>query len=83
MSQWIDYNMLISEIKLHRDNAQRTIKSYKEQNKPFPDSSSSRKDIIERLEYQEAIGQEIALSVLEGWCRDFNFSTSEIIEMEK
>jgi len=29
-SEWIDYNMIISEIHLHRSNAQRQIKEYRE-----------------------------------------------------
>ena len=64
MSYWIDYEMLKAEINLHRDNAQRIIKSYKEQGKSFPDSNSTRKDIVDRLEYQEAIGMEVALAVV-------------------
>ena len=44
MSDWIDYKMLKAEINLHRNNAQRIIKSYKEQGKSFPNSNSSRKD---------------------------------------
>ena len=46
MSYWINYEMLKAEINLHRDNAQRIIKSYKGQNKAFPDSNSTRKDIV-------------------------------------
>ena len=82
MSYWIDYEMLKSEINLHRDNAQRIIKFYKEQGKAFPDSNSTRKDILDMLEYQEAIGEEIALAVLEGWCEDFKFSTDDVKTME-
>lgn len=82
MSYWIDYEMLKAEINLHRDNAQRIIKSYKEQGKAFPDSNSTRKDIVDRLEYQEAIGTEVALAVLEGWCEDFKFSTDDVKTME-
>ena len=82
MSYWIDYEMLKAEISLHRSNAQRIIKSYKEQGKSFPNSSSSRKDILDWLEYQEAIGNEIALEVLEGWCDDFKFSTEDVKKME-
>ena len=82
MSYWIDYKMLKAEINLHRNNAQRIIKSYKEQGKSFPNSNSSRKDILDLLEYQEAIGNEVALSVLEGWCDDFKFSTEDVKKME-
>lgn len=83
MSYWIDYEMLKAEINLHRDNAQRIIKSYKEQGKSFPDSNSTRKDIVDRLEYQEAIGQEVALAVLEGWCDDFKFSMDDLMTKEE
>ena len=82
MSYWIDYEMLKAEINLHRNNAQRIIKSYKEQGKSFPNSNSSRKDILDLLEYQEAIGNEVALEVLEGWCDDFKFSTEDVKKME-
>lgn len=82
MNHWIDYEMLVAEIKLHRDSAQRIIKSYKEQDKPFLDNHSTRKDIIDRLEYQEAVGQEAILAVLEGWCKDFKFSTNDVIRMK-
>ena len=82
MSYWIDYEMLKAEINLHRDNAQRIIKSYKEQGKSFPNSSSSRKDILDRLEFQEAIGNEVILEVLEGWIEDFKFSTEDVKKME-
>ena len=82
MSYWIDYEMLKAEINLHRNNAQRIIKSYKEQGKSFPNSNSSRKDILDCLEYQEAIGNEVALAVLEGWCDDFKFSTEDVKKME-
>ena len=82
MSYWIDYEMLKAEISLHRDNAQRIIKSYKEQGKGFPDSNSTRKDIVDRLEYQEAIGQEVILEVLKGWCEDFKFSKDDVKKME-
>ena len=82
MSYWIDYKMLKAEINLHRNNAQRIIKSYKEQGKSFPNSNSSRKDILDLLEYQEAIGNEVALAVLEGWCDDFKFSTEDVKKIE-
>ena len=82
MSYWIDYKMLKAEINLHRNNAQRIIKSYKEQGKSFPNSNSSRKDILDLLEYQEAIGNEVALAVLDGWCDDFKFSTEDVKKQE-
>ena len=82
MSYWIDYEMLKAEINLHRNNAQRIIKYYKEQGKSFPNSNSSRKDILDWLEYQKAIGNEVALEVLEDWCDDFKFSTEDMKKVE-
>lgn len=76
-SEWIDYNMIISEIHLHRNNAQRQIKEYRE--------IAKEKGLLpaEYSLYNEEIGKEIALMCLERWCMDFKFSLSEIEEMEK
>lgn len=76
-SEWIDYNMIISEIHLHRSNAQRQIKEYREIEKERGLSPA------EYGMYNEEIGKEIALMCLERWCMDFKFSLSEIEEMEK
>ncbi len=76
-SEWIDYSMIISEIHLHRRNAQRQIKEYREIDKERGLSSA------EYGLYNEEIGKEIALMCLERWCMDFRFSLSEIKEMEK
>lgn len=76
-SEWIDYNMIISEIHLHRSNAQRQIKEYREIEKERGLSPA------EYGLYNEEIGKEIALMCLERWCMDFRFSLSEIEEMEK
>ena len=76
-SEWIDYNMIISEIHLHRSNAQRQIKEYREIEKER-DLTKSEYGL-----YNEEIGKEIALMCLERWCMDFRFSLSEIEEMEK
>lgn len=76
-SEWIDYNMLIDEIHLHRSNAQRQIKEYREIEKERGLSPA------EYGLYNEEIGKEIALMCIERWCMDFKFSLSEIEEMEK
>ena len=76
-SEWIDYNMIISEIHLHRSNAQRRIKEYREIEEERGLSPA------EYGLYNEEIGKEIALMCLERWCMDFRFSISEIEEMEK
>ena len=82
MSYWIDYEMLKGEINFYRNNAQRIIKSYEEQGKGFPNSNSTRKDILDRIKYQEAIGNEVILEVLEAWIDDFKFSTEDVKKME-
>jgi hypothetical protein len=76
-SEWIDYNMIISEIHLHRSNAQRQIKEYRE--------IAKEKGLLpaEYGLYNEEVGKEAALMCLERWCMDFKFSLSEIEEMEK
>ena len=76
-SEWIDYNMAISEIHLHRSNAQREIKGYREIEKERELSPA------EYGLYCEEKGKEVALMCLERWCMDFRFSLSEIEEMEK
>ena len=76
-SEWIDYNMIISYIHLHRNNAQRQIKEYRK--------IAKEKGLLpaEYSLYNEEIGKEIALMCLERWCMDFKFSLSEIEEMER
>lgn len=76
-SEWIDYKMIISEIHLHRSNAQRQIKEYRE--------IAKEKGLLpaEYGLYNEEVGKEIALMCIERWCMDFKFSLSEIEEMEK
>lgn len=74
-SEWIDYNMLISEIHLHRSNAQRQIKEYREIERGLSPAEYGL--------FNVEIGKEIALMYLERWCMDFKFSLSEIKEMEK
>ena len=54
-SEWIDYNMIISEIHLHRSNAQRKIKEYREIEKERGLSPA------EYGLYNGEIGKEIAL----------------------
>lgn len=86
MSYWVDYNMLMSEIALHRSNAQRRILDYKENNKPSLKTSVSaytQRDFIDRLLYENEVGKEIILMCLERWCKDFKFSTEEVKAMEE
>jgi len=82
MSNWIDYDMLMDEIALHRSNAQLYIKNYKDNNKPFPTSPDgyTTGGFIDRLLYEKEVGKEIALMCLQQWCEDFKFSSNEVKE---
>lgn len=66
MSYWIDFNMIMSEIGLHRSNAQRRILEYKKKENPTD---------WDKLECKEAVGKETILMCLQNWCEDFKFST--------
>lgn len=85
MSNWINFDMLMDEIGLHRSNAQREILAYKENNKPMKTSPSeyTQHEFVDRLLYENEVGQEIILMCLESWCKDFKFSTEELKQMEE
>lgn len=85
MSNWIDFDMLMSEIGLWRDNAQRGILYYKENNKPMKTSPSeyTQHEFVDRLLYENEVGKEIILMCLENWCNDFKFSTDELKEFDE
>ena len=74
MSYWIDFDMIMSEIGLHRSNVQRRILEYKEKENPTD---------WDKLECKEAVGKEIILMCLQSWCEDFKFTTEEIKAFEK
>ena len=74
MSNWIDFDMLMSEISLHRSNAQRRVLAYREKENPTE---------WDKLECKEAVGEETILMCLEGWCNDFKFSTEELMELDE
>lgn len=74
MSDWIDFNMLMDEIGLHRSNAQRRILSYREIENPTE---------WDKLECKEAVGEETILMCLQNWCNDFKFSIDELKEMDE
>ncbi len=80
MSHWINFDLLMAEIGLHRSNAQREILNYKNENKPFPTSPSeyTSRDFVHRLLYENEVGKEIILMCLEVWCNDFKFSSEEV-----
>ena len=85
MSNWVDYDMLMSEIDLWRDNAQREILHYKEKNKPMKTSPSeyTQHEFVDRLLYENEVGKEVILMCLENWCNDFKFSSEELKELEE
>ena len=85
MSNWIDYDMLMAEIGLHRGNAQREILHYKEKNKPMKTSPSeyTQHEFVDRLLYENEVGKEVILMCLENWCNDFKFSTEELKEFDE
>lgn len=85
MSNWIDYNMLMAEIGLHRANAQREILNYKEKNKAMKTSPSeyTQREFVDRLLYENEVGIETILMCLENWCNDFKFSNEELKELEE
>ena len=72
MSDWIDYNMIVSEIGLHRSNAQFRAKQYKELRK--------ERKLTETEEWLlgQAVGEETVLMCLEQWCKDFKFSSDDL-----
>ena len=74
MSDWIDFNMIMSELDLHRDNAARIVKAYKEIENPTE---------WDKLECKEAVGEIGILECIMGWCKDFKFSTEELKEMDE
>ena len=85
MGYWIDFEMLMSEIRLHRRNAQRRILGYKESNSPMPTSPGEYTvhGFTRRLQYENEVGAEIVLECIQKWCEDFKFSTEELKELDE
>lgn len=85
MGNWIDFDMLMSEIDLWRSNAQREILYYKENNKSMKTSPSeyTQNEFVDRLLYENKVGEEITLMCLQNWCNDFKFSTEELKEFDE
>ena len=84
MSNWIDYDMLMAEISLHRSNAQLYIRNYKDDNKPLPTSPDgyTTSGFIDRLLYENEVGKEMALMCLQQWCEDFKFSANDVAHLD-
>ena len=74
MNNWIDYDILISEIVFHRRNAQRRVLEYKKIENPTE---------WDKLKCKEAVGEETVLMCLQAWCNDFKFSSDEVKEIIK
>ena len=85
MSDWIDFNMLMDEIGLHRYNAQQRILAHREKEKPWKTSPGefTQWEFVDRLLYENEVGAEQILMCLENWCKDFKFSTEELKEMDE
>lgn len=74
MEYWIDYNMIMDEIRFHRENAQDRIKKYRELKKERELSEG------EEWLYAKEVGREAALVCLLQWCEDFKFSTDDLMQ---
>ena len=72
MNNWIDYDMLISEIKVHRRIAQGRVSEFKKNENP---------SALDKQRYHEAVGEELVLTCLQAWCNDFKFSSDEVKEI--
>ena len=71
---WIDFDMIISEIRYHRNNVQGRISEFKKNENP---------SALDRHRYYEALGEESVLMCLQAWCYDFKFSSDEVKEIIK
>lgn len=74
MNNWIDFDMIMSEIRYHRSLMQRRISEFKENENP---------SALDEQRYNEAIGEESVLMFLQAWCNDFKFSSDEVKEIIK
>lgn len=72
MSNWIDFDMLMMELDLHRDNAARIVKAYKDIENPTE---------WDKLECKEAVGRVVVSECIMAWCKDFKFSSDEVIDI--
>ena len=72
MSEWLDYNMIIDEIGLHKSNIQRRINEYRE--------AKNKRNLREWevIDYNRDVGEYTILLCLEQWCNDFKFSTEDL-----
>lgn len=73
---WLDYELTISEIGLHRYNAIRRIKEHKEQFNPL-----AVPDLYHVAEYYKAVGAELTCCCLQAYCKDFIFTKEEVKEI--
>lgn len=72
MSNWIDFDMLMMELEHHRNNAARIVKAYKDIADPTD---------WDKLECKEAVGRVVVSECIMAWCKDFKFSSKEVIDI--
>lgn len=72
MSNWIDFDMLMSELDHHRGNAARIVKAYREIEKPTE---------WDKLQCKEAVGRVVVSECIMTWCKDFKFSSDEVMDI--
>jgi len=72
MSNWIDFDMLMLELEHHRSNAARIVKAYEKINNPTD---------WDKLECKEAVGRVVVSECIMVWCKDFKFSSDEVIDI--
>lgn len=77
---WMDYDLLIGEIGLHRSNAIDRIKETKERAAEIKRNIAPR-DLAILSEYLESAGAEIVLCCLQQYCMDFMFTQDEVKEI--
>ena len=72
MSNWIDFDMLMMELDHHRNNAARIVKAYKDIANPTD---------WNKLECKEAVGRVVVSECIMTWCKDFKFSSDEVMDI--
>lgn len=72
MSNWIDFDMLMMELDLHRHNAARIVEAYKKIKNPTD---------WDKLECKEAVGRVVVSECIMAWCKDFKFSSKEVMDI--
>lgn len=79
---WIDQQMLNQEIELHLSNAATRIEALKNEAKKIGQKMHSH-ELAVLSEYWECVGRTVALCCLEGWCKDFMFTSEDVEKIIK